>query len=122
MQQKVRAFAPATIANLGVGFDILGMAVENLGDYVTVEKQDTPDITITGITGDNRKLSLDPKQNTAAIAAQSVLNIIHATQGIKLYLEKGLPLSSGLGGSAASAVAAAVATNALFGEPLTKEE
>lgn len=122
MGQRVKAFAPATVANLGVGFDILGMAVEGLGDYAIVEKTSEPGVQIVDIQGDEGRLPREASKNTAAIAAQSVLNRINATEGIRLWLEKGLPLASGLGSSAASAVAAAVATNALFSEPLTRED
>lgn len=119
---RVRAFAPATVANLGVGFDILGMAVDGLGDIATVEFSDSSGVEVVAIQGDGGKLPREASKNTAAIAAQSVLNRVKATQGIKLWLEKGLPLASGLGSSAASAVAAAMATNLLLGEPLTRED
>jgi len=120
--ERVKAFAPATVANMGVGFDVLGMAVEGIGDYVTVEKTDKPGIEMVDIVGDAGRLSRDPKKNTAMIAAQSVLNMLDIRQGVRLWLEKGLPLASGMGSSAASAVAAAVATNTLFGEPLGRED
>ena len=102
--QRVKAFAPATIANLGVGFDRLGLAVNSPGDYVTAELRDEPGVELVEITGDNGRLPRDPAQNTAAVAAQSVLNMLHAKQGVRLWLDKQLPLASGLGSSAASAV------------------
>lgn len=120
--KRVKAFAPATVANMGVGFDILGLAVEGLGDVVTVEKSDRPGIEVVEITGDDGRLSRAADKNTAAIAARSVLNHLNLQQGIRLWLDKGLPLASGLGSSAASAVAAAVATNALFGDTMTRED
>jgi len=120
--QRVKAFAPATIANLGVGFDILGLAVNEPGDYVTVEKSPQPGVEIVEITGDGGRLPLDPARNTAAVAAQSVLTAIGATEGVRMWIEKGLPLASGLGSSAASAVAAAFATNVLFDELLLRED
>ncbi|MCL4876004.1 MAG: homoserine kinase [Anaerolineae bacterium] len=119
---RVRAFAPATVANLGVGFDILGLAVDGLGDFVTVEMSSHPGVEVVEITGDEGKLPRTPEKNTAAIAAQSVLKHLRASTGIRLWLNKGLPLASGLGSSAASAVAAAVATNVLFGETMTRED
>jgi homoserine kinase len=79
-------------------------------------------VEVVDIYGDEGRLPRDSQRNTAAIAAQSVLDAIQAEQGIRLWLQKGLPLASGLGSSAASAVAAAVATNALFGEPLARED
>lgn len=119
----VKAFAPATIANLGVGFDVLGMAVATIGDIITAEKRDQPGIEIVEIKGDDGKLPRDATQNTAAIAAQGVLDRIEEKKhGVRLWIEKGMPLASGLGSSAASAVAAAVATNTLFDNQLTRED
>jgi homoserine kinase len=121
MTDYITAFAPATVANLGPGFDILGMAVSGMGDRVTVSRQ-SDGITISAIHGDDGRLPTDPQQNTAAIAAAFVLQQIEAGDGITIEINKGLPLASGLGSSAASAVAAAVATNALFGSPLSLPE
>lgn len=118
MSESVRVFAPATVANLGPGFDILGMAITEPGDTVTAYRIDQPEIVIDKITGDNGKLPLDSRKNTAGIAAEFVRRQIAPEQGARLRIEKGLPLSSGLGSSAASAVAAAFAINALFGNPL----
>jgi homoserine kinase len=116
------AFAPATVANLGVGFDILGLALQEPGDIVRVERRGQPGVIIDQIEGDQGRLSHDPLKNTAGIAASSVLKTIGATDGVRLSLIKNLPLASGLGSSAASAVAAAVAVNAVFGEPLTRAQ
>lgn len=115
------AFAPASMGNVGVGFDILGLAFEEPGDIVRATLRSTPGTAITRIEGDGGALPIDPQRNTAAVAAQAVLDAIGARQGVDLVLHKRLPLASGLGSSAASAVAAAVAVNALFGAPLTKE-
>ncbi len=116
------AFAPATVANLGVGFDILGLALLEPGDVVLVERRAGAGVVIVDIEGDRGQLSRDPARNTAGIAANSVLRQIGAGEGVHLTLYKHLPLASGLGSSAASAVAAAVAVNALFGEPLSRAE
>ncbi|HLV34229.1 MAG TPA: homoserine kinase [Spirillospora sp.] len=115
-----RAFAPATVANVGVGFDILGLAVQGLGDVVEAERRDEPGVVMLSIEGDGGRLPLDAENNTAAVAANAVLRAIGAGQGVGIRLKKGLPLNSGLGSSAASAVAAAVAVNALFDSPLPK--
>src|SRR5688572_14711145 len=122
MPDTIEAFAPATMANLGVGFDILGLALREPGDIVRAERRDEPGVVIARIEGDGGKLTLDPRKNTAGIAAISVLASIGAPTGVALTLRKGLPLASGLGSSAASAVAAAVAVNALFGAPLRREQ
>jgi homoserine kinase len=94
------------------------MAVTGLGDTVIAHRAATPGVTIKRISGDGGKLPLDPAQNTAAIAADFVRRQVQPNAGVELEIEKGLPLASGLGSSAASAVAAAVATNALLGSPL----
>src|SRR5690606_11618780 len=117
MMQRVSAFAPATVANLGVGFDVLGLAVDGLGDYVTVAFSDEPRLNVVDIQGDGGKLSREAHKNTAAIAIQSVLNLVGEQRGINIWLEKRLPLASGMGSSAASAVAGAMAINALLGNP-----
>lgn len=116
----IRAFAPATVANLGPGFDILGMAVTEPGDIVTVRESSQPGVIITRVNGAG--LPLDATQNTAGIAAEYVRQQIAPQAGVELELDKGLPLASGLGSSAASAVAAAVAVNGLFGNPLSPIE
>ena len=119
---RAEAFAPATVANLGVGFDILGMALSGMGDRATVEFQDAPEIVITNISGDAGQLPRDPAQNVAAVSARALLRHIGESRGLKMELIKGLPLSSGLGSSAASAVVTVVALNKLIGEPFTREQ
>ena len=109
------------MGNVGVGFDILGLALEEPGDVVRATLRSAPGAAIVGIEGDGGALPIDPQKNTAAVAAQAVLDALGVRQGVDLVLHKRLPLASGLGSSAASAVAAAVAVNALLGTPLTKE-
>lgn len=123
----VKAFAPATVANLGPGFDFLGCAVDGLGDIVSVkvDPQVHPgEICISDISGHApNKLSKNPLWNCAGIAAIEVMKMLSIRSvGLSLSLEKGLPLGSGLGSSAASAAAAAVAVNELFGKKLSVEE
>ncbi|MEL6525045.1 MAG: homoserine kinase, partial [Chloroflexota bacterium] len=114
---RAEAFAPATVANLGVGFDILGLAVRGTGDTIIAEWRDEPGAVILGIEGDNGKLPTAPEKNVATIAANALLDHLGESYGVGLHLKKGLPLSSGLGSSAASSVAAVVAVNALLGYP-----
>ncbi|EPS62649.1 hypothetical protein M569_12139 [Genlisea aurea] len=123
---SVRSFAPATVANLGPGFDFLGCAVDGIGDYVElrVDPEVRPgEICISHISGAGSKLSKNPLWNCAGIAAIAVMKMIKVRSvGLSLSLEKGLPLGSGLGSSAASAAAAAVAVNELFGGPLSPSQ
>lgn len=119
---RITVYAPATVANLGVGFDIVGLALDSPGDRVTVEPCSQSGVELVAITGDGGQLPLDPERNTACIAAHETLRALGARGGVRLWLEKGLPLSSGLGSSAASAAAAAVAVNELYGAPLSRAE
>jgi len=119
---RAEAFAPATVANLGVGFDILGLAVDGAGDTVIATLREQPGAIITQIEGDDGKLSDAARKNVATIAANALLKATDAQHGVSLFLRKGLPLASGLGSSAASSVAAAVAVNALLNEPFRRED
>lgn len=116
----VEAFAPATVSNLGPGFDCLGLAVEGLGDRVEARRSDTPGVTLSAIDGDGGRLSRAVDENTAAIAAAELVR--GTSLGVELRLHKGLPLGSGLGSSGASAAAAAVAVDAALGLQLPLEK
>ncbi len=122
MNTRAEAFAPATVANLGVGFDILGLAISEPGDMVRVEWSDIPGAQVAHIEGDGGLLPREPEKNTACVAATSVLQLLGVKKGVSITLLKGLPLASGLGSSSASAVAAALAVNALCGSPLSVME
>jgi homoserine kinase len=120
---EITAFAPASIGNIGVGFDILGLALTRPGDEVIARFTDKPGVSIGRITGDGGKLPLDPAKNTAAVAARVLLEQLGETgRGIELDIHKKMPFGSGLGSSSASAVAAVVAVNGLLGNPLLKGE
>ncbi len=121
--ESVEVIAPATIGNIGPGFDVLGLAVKHWGDRLEARKTESG-ITISVVNGQTspQKLSTNPTKNTAGIAARETLKILGVEEGVDLVLHKGLPQGSGLGSSAASAVAAAFAVNELFERPLTKEE
>jgi homoserine kinase len=112
----IRAFAPATVGNIACGFDVLGLALERPGDEVRVIPQAAPGVTLLEIHGDAGRLPRDPARNAATIAAQAVLCAVGLEDqvGMALSLIKGLPLASGLGGSAASAVAGAVGADAFL--------
>jgi homoserine kinase len=108
------AFAPATVSNVACGFDVLGFALESPGDWVTARLMPSG-VTIEGIEGDEGRLPRDASKNTAGVAALALLTKLDERRGVALTIRKGLPLSSGLGGSAASAAAAVVAVDAVIG-------
>ena len=122
MRNSATAFAPATVGNVGIGFDILGHTVEAIGDRVRVERSTKRGVRILAITGIDAKLPLQTERNTAGMALKSLVESQNLDFGIDMTIEKGIPLGSGLGGSAASAVAAVVAGNALLETPLSKLE
>ena len=120
---EIRVFAPATVANVACGYDVLGFAIDAPGDEVVVRHSDKPGLRITQITGDQGKLPKNPQQNTAGVAALDLLRHLGMTdRGIEMEIHKKMPFGSGLGSSAASAVAGAYAVNKLIGEPLSKKQ
>ena len=119
---KIKAFAPATVANVCCGFDVLGFAVDFPGDEVILTLNMSQEVTLSKIVGDGGRLPLDASKNTAGVAVQSFLKSIGKEQGVEIELYKNLPLGSGMGSSAASGVAALVAINHLMGNPLTREQ
>ncbi|WP_236973883.1 homoserine kinase [Membranihabitans maritimus] len=124
MNAGIKVFAPATIANIAVGYDILGLALNSPGDEIIArETNKSKGVSIYKIHNDNGKLPTDPFKNTASVAGQAVLNHLGLTDiGIELEIIKKMPIGSGLGSSAASAVGGAFAVNELLKQPLTKSE
>ncbi len=124
MLPEVRVFAPATVANMICGFDILGFAVDQPGDEVIMRRKQQPGVTIKEITGDDGRLPLDPDKNTVSACVQYLLQALNiaAKVGVEIELHKHMPIGSGLGSSAASTVAGIFAINVMLGNPLTKEE
>jgi homoserine kinase len=122
----VTAFAPASIGNLGVGFDMLGLALAGVGDQVSVRKTDGSEIRILEVRGLDGEvhpfLSTTADQNTASIAAKSLWDAHGDGSGLEMIVKKGIPLQSGMGSSAASAVAAVVAVNGLLDEQLPVDD
>lgn len=114
------AFAPASVGNVAIGFDILGFSVGAIGDRATVRRTDQPGVRIAAIRGVVADLPLEAAKNTAGRALEALREALALPYGLELELNKGIPLSSGLGGSAASAVAAVVAANALLPEPCSQ--
>lgn len=116
---SVAVYAPGGIGNLGPGLDILGCAVTGAGDTVRAARVADPGVRVAA--PGHPELPADPELHTSAIAAAAVLRAANAPEiGVALHITKGLPLAGGQGGSAASAVAGAVAANALLGNPLDR--
>jgi homoserine kinase len=120
-RDRVTVFAPASVGNIGPGFDVLGMALAGLGDTVHARRIPARRVVIREIRGDGGVLPTDARRNTAGIAATKVLKLIRADAGVELILEKNIP-GNGLGSSAASAIAGGFAVNALFGSPVSKAD
>lgn len=114
------AFAPASVGNVAVGFDVLGHSVHTVGDRVRARRIADRTVRIANISGVARELPLESGRNTAGVAVAALVETVGLDHGFELTIEKGIPLGSGLGGSAASAVAAVVAANALLPEPLPR--
>lgn len=121
MKTEAKAFSPASVGNVGVGFDILGHVIEGVGDTVTVRRIDAPQVRIASIRGTTVDLPLDAPSNTAGAALIALRQALALPFGFELEIDKGIPLGSGMGGSAASCVAALVAANALLDTPLTPQ-
>lgn len=119
-RERATAFAPASVGNVAVGFDILGQSVAALGDRVTVTRRAAPGVAIRSIAGVVQDLPLAAERNTAGMAVLALQRALDLREGFELEVVKGIPLGSGLGGSAASAVAAVVAAAALVEQPLDK--
>ena len=124
VKNKIRVFAPATVANMICGYDILGFAVNEPGDEVIMKRVDKIGVQINSIKGDGGKLPLDSDKNTVSACVKLLLNDLGIEDqiGVEIDLIKHMPIGSGLGSSSASTVAGLFAINSLLGNPLTKEE
>ncbi len=120
-RDRATAFAPATVGNVAVGFDILGFALEVPGDRVTVERIDAPTVRIAEISGVATDLPEAADENTATVGLVQLLDDLELEFGFEVSIAKGIPLGSGMGGSAASAVGGIVAAEALVDEDLSVE-
>lgn len=121
MKKSVNVFAPATVANVVCGYDVLGFAVNAPGDEVIMRIKDEPGVKITKISGDEGRLPYDPAKNTVSLSVQHFLNHIGREDvGVEIELYKKMPIGSGLGSSSASTVAGLFAINTLMDSPLSK--
>lgn len=119
----VRVSAPATIGNIACGFDVFGMAVERPCDAVVARSASDPGVTIERVTGDVGPIPTNSARNSAGAAARAVLEMAGAdSAGVALELHKGIPFAGGMGGSASSAVAGAVAADRVIGAGLSRSQ
>ena len=119
----VRVFGPASLSNLGPGFDTLGLCLTGLGDVVEARRSEHPGVSIKlDSCGEQTGIPVDPLLNTAGVAALELLKKLGTSEGVHLFIEKGFVAGSGIGSSAACAAAAAWAVNILFDRPFEKDE
>jgi len=122
VRREARAFAPGSVGNVGVGFDVLGHSIAGIGDVATVRRIEAPTVRISAIRGTVTDLPLEAARNTAGMALIALRESLALPFGFEIEIDKGIPLGSGLGGSAASCVAALVAANALLDAPLSAQD
>lgn len=120
--RSATAFAPASIGNVAAGFDVLGHAMDAVGDRVTVTRSDEPGVRIVSVEGIAGALPSDPAANTATAGLLRLIDERALPFGFDVAIRKGIPLGSGMGGSASSAVAGIVAASAVLDEALSQDE
>ena len=118
--EEVTVFAPATVANVSCGFDVLGFCLDRVGDEITVRKSEIPGVRITRIEGQD--LPKATKKNVAGVAVEALLEQVETSFGFEIEIKKGIKAGSGIGSSAASSAGAVYGVNALLGNPFTKNE
>jgi len=119
--KQIKVFAPATIANVGPGFDIFGLALQNIGDTIEIKQLTQSGLVINPIDG-FPQLTTHPQHNVAGVAVQALLDHLGSDAGFEMTLKKNIMPGSGLGSSASSAAAAVFGVNELLGRPFTKQE
>lgn len=123
MNTYVKVFAPATVANVICGYDVLGFALNEPGDEVEISLKSDPGVELAEITGDNGLLPKDPSKNTVTATIKGILKKVGKENlGVSVKLHKKMPIGSGLGSSAASTVAGIYGVNKLLGDPLSVKE
>ncbi|MDG2195249.1 MAG: homoserine kinase [Polaribacter sp.] len=118
--EEIKLFAPATIANVSCGFDVLGLCLDTVGDEMTIRKTTTKGVTISKIIG--QPLPLDPAKNVAGVAALALLKQLDINTGFDIQIIKNIKPGSGIGSSAASAAGAVFGINKLLGTPFSIHE
>ena len=118
--EEIKIFAPATVANLSCGFDVLGCCLESIGDEMLLRKNATGEIRITKITGQD--LPMEADKNVAGVAVRALLKELNSQQGFDIEIYKKIKAGSGIGSSAASSAGAVFAVNKLLNKPFSPEE
>ena len=118
--EEIKIFAPATVANLSCGFDVLGCCLKSVGDEMLLRKNDTGEIKITKITGED--LPMEAEKNVAGVAVHALLKELNSNQGFDIEIYKKIKSGSGIGSSAASSAGAVFAVNKLLNEPFSPFE
>ena len=121
MRKSIKVFAPATVANVGCGYDVLGFALEGYGDELILTRRDDERLVITSIEG-VQGIPLDPLKNVSTVAIKALLTDLDLNQGFDLRIKKNIAAGSGLGSSASSAAAAVYAANEILGSPKSQIE
>jgi homoserine kinase len=121
VNSQARAFAPAGVGNVAVGFDVLGHSLAGAGDVATVRRIPEREVRIVAVRGVETQIPLEADRNTAGVGLRALIDGLQLPHGFELELDKGIALGSGMGGSASSCVAALVAANALLEAPLSRE-
>ena len=119
-REEIKVYSPATVSNVGPGFDLLGFALEAPGDELIIRRNGTAKLVLFDQT--DNKLPTDPEQNVAGVAAASLLRELHSYEGFDLVFTRKIHPGSGVGSSAASCVAAVVGINELLGSPYETDE
>jgi homoserine kinase len=122
MKKEITVFAPASVTNVSCGFDIMGFAIDGPGDELILRLSNKPGIVISKITGDHGRLPIQIEKNTAGTSILALAKHLKFNKGIDIEIHKKMSLASGLGSSAASAVASVYALNEILGKPLNKED
>ncbi len=118
--QELKIFAPATVANLSCGFDVLGCCLDSVGDEMLIRKNDRKEVRITKITGQDLPLNVD--ENVAGVAVKALLKKLGSQEGFDIEITKKIKPGSGIGSSAASSAGAVFAVNKLLGEPFQNQD
>jgi homoserine kinase len=118
--EEIKLFCTATIANISCGFDVLGLALDNVGDEMIIRKVPKKGVTITKIVGQD--LPLETLNNVAGVAALALLAKVDINYGFEIEIYKNIKPGSGIGSSAASSSGAVFGINELLGKPFSNHD